>query len=351
GNDIDKTTTTTTTTSASTLTEEQPEVVRRTETNLAKPNKETTTTATPQDIDEQQQPATNQMNEDELHPEHGQQQQSPPATISHNWSPAESRQPRTPPAPQNSPVGYGLTASAAPPTVPPALAPLLQQQQRLQQQQKQQQQQPVSNKRNANAKNRSRNNSQNRNNNNSSSTSSNNSNTSNSNNSNNSRIIECDLIPSKKSKRKASKKQSETEPVEAMEATVREQIRDIKPLPGFQQAFGSTEIGRFSERFLQTPESLVERLAEEYVSSGSNVAGGGFYDATTAGGMHNYWPYEEPPSFPSYQTSHQQHQQMARSRMRGQVYPYPDYGAYERYGYAAYSANRSRYAEIRCNGY
>lgn len=29
----------------------------------------------------------------------------------------------------------------------------------------------------------------------------------------------------------------------------------MTPLPGFQQAFGSTEIGRFSEAFFNTPES------------------------------------------------------------------------------------------------
>lgn len=31
--------------------------------------------------------------------------------------------------------------------------------------------------------------------------------------------------------------------------------QNITPLPGFQQAFGSTEIGRFSEAFFNTPES------------------------------------------------------------------------------------------------
>jgi len=123
-------------------------------------------------------------------------------------------------------------------------------------------------------------------------------------------------------------------------------LQDIKPLPGFLQAFGSTEIGRFSERFLQTPESLVERLAEEYGSISSSSHGGSYYDAPSSGGMHNYWPYEEQHNM-AYHQSHQ----MSRNRMRGQGYPYPDYAAYERYGYAAYNANRSRYGEIRCNGY
>ncbi|KAH8372212.1 hypothetical protein KR093_010592 [Drosophila rubida] len=252
------------------------------------------------------------------------------ASTSHNWSPTP-RRPRTPPAPQNSPVGYGLSASAATPTVPPALAPLLQ----LQHQHQQQQPHSGNSKRHATAKNR-----------NSSSISS-------CNNSGNNRIIECDLIPSKKSKRKASKREAESEHVDATEPTVREQIRDIKPLPGFLQAFGSTEIGRFSERFLQTPESLVERLVEEYAhSNGGYAAAGGYYDgpmngAGVGGGMHGYWPYEEQHNM-AYQS---QQLSAARNRMRGQGYPYPDYAAYERYGYAAYSAGRSRYGEIRCNGY
>ncbi|XP_055913855.1 la-related protein Larp4B [Eupeodes corollae] len=58
------------------------------------------------------------------------------------------------------------------------------------------------------------------------------------------RVVECDLIPSKKSKRKT---------LEAEE--IRESIRNIKPLPGFQQAFGSTEIGRFFETFQNIPSS------------------------------------------------------------------------------------------------
>ncbi|XP_017860650.1 PREDICTED: probable inactive serine/threonine-protein kinase scy2 [Drosophila arizonae] len=332
---------------------EQPDVVNRAEINLAKPNKQTTATTlttptaattAPQDIGEQQS-AANQINDDAV----GQQlpTAATAAGATHNWSPA-SRRSRTPPAPQNSPVGYGLSA------VPPALAPLLQQQQ-------QQHQPPLSSRRSA--KNRN----------------SNNNNNSNTNINNNNRIIECDLIPSKKSKRKASKRETETETehVEAMEATVREQIRDIKPLPGFQQAFGSTEIGRFSERFLQTPESLVERLAEEYAASyssnissssissnnsnctnnnsnyGSNM-GNSYYDAPIGGNMHGYWPYEEQHGYGYPSPGHHGHSQMPRSRMRGQLYPYyaADYAAYERYGYAAYSAaSRARYNEIRCNGY
>lgn len=35
-------------------------------------------------------------------------------------------------------------------------------------------------------------------------------------------------------------------------------FQNITPLPGFQQAFGSTEIGRFSESFFHTPESPIE---------------------------------------------------------------------------------------------
>lgn len=34
-------------------------------------------------------------------------------------------------------------------------------------------------------------------------------------------------------------------------------LQDITPLPGFQQAFGSTEIGRFSETFLISSERTV----------------------------------------------------------------------------------------------
>jgi len=130
------------------------------------------------------------------------QQQHP---VTNNWSPT-TRRPRTPPAPQNSPIGFGQNAS-----VPPALAHLLQQQQQqqlqLQQQQQQQlqlqqqqQQQQVGNlKRCA---------------------------TSGKNRSSHNRIIECDLIPSKKSKRKSVKKQAgEIENMEAVEPIVREQIR------------------------------------------------------------------------------------------------------------------------------
>ncbi|ALC45184.1 CG42337 [Drosophila busckii] len=341
-NDIDKTETAAAEAAASE--EQQPEI------NLAQ-----ATTATPQDIhvaeqqqqqqqqqQEQQQhslAATNQIKDDAaVESEQEQQQQQLTATIaasiSHNWSPTPtSRRSRTPPAPQNSPVGYGLT----PHSVPPALAPLLQQQQ--EQLQQQQQSTYTSSKRHASAKNRNNNNSINNN----SSSSSRNCNSSH----NNNRIIECDLIPSKKSKRKTNKRPAGSEPIEAMESTVREQIR---------QAFGSTEIGRFSERFLQTPESLVERQAEDYAGSyydcnnmmptptpNLNVMPSvGHSYAAGAGGMQGYWPYEE-----QYYNQH-----MSRQRMRGQGYPYvPDYAAYERYGYAAYNASRSRYNEIRCNGY
>ncbi|XP_016934077.3 uncharacterized protein [Drosophila suzukii] len=246
-------------------------------------------------------------------PGHAQQQQHPVANAS-RWSPTP-RRPRTPPAPQNSPIGFGQNAS-----VPPALAPLLQQQQQQQQQQQlqlQQQQQAGNIKRSATA-------ARNRN--------------------SNNRIIECDLIPSKKSKRKAAKKEAGgSENLEAVEPIVREQIRDIKPLPGFLQAFGSTEIGRFSERFLQTPESLVERLAEECAASTpSNFA------SHPAGG------YIDPPATPTpshYAYEEQNQGGYARNRMRGYGYEMPDYMAYERY--AAYGAGRprARYGEIRCNGY
>ncbi|KAI8040833.1 hypothetical protein M5D96_006776 [Drosophila gunungcola] len=119
---------------------------------------------------------------------------------------------------------------------------------------------------------------------------------------------------------------------------------DIKPLPGFLQAFGSTEIGRFSERFLQTPESLVERLAEEYTASAPSH----FPSHPPHGG------YIEPPATPtpSYYPFEEQNQGgYPRNRMRGYGYEMPDYMAYERY--AAYGAGRprARYGEIRCNGY
>uniref|UniRef100_A0A6P4F273 Ataxin-2 homolog n=1 Tax=Drosophila rhopaloa TaxID=1041015 RepID=A0A6P4F273_DRORH len=230
--------------------------------------------------------------------------------VTTNWSPTP-RRPRTPPAPQNSPIGFGQNA-----TVPPALAPLLQQQQQLQLQQQ------ASNLKRCATSGRNRSSS-------SICVSSNN------------RIIECDLIPSKKSKRKAAKK--EAGECENMEPVVREQIRDIKPLPGFLQAFGSTEIGRFSERFLQTPESLMERLTEEYlVSSPSNFPShpAGSYIEPPATPTQNYFPYEE-----------QNQGGYPRNRMRGYGYEMPDYMAYERY--AAYGAGRprARYGEIRCNGY
>ncbi|KAH8364059.1 hypothetical protein KR084_002026 [Drosophila pseudotakahashii] len=244
-------------------------------------------------------------------------QQPHPATD--NWSPTPQRCPRTPPAPQNSPIGFGQNAS-----VPPALAPLLQQQQQQQQQLHLQQQHQASNIKRGNAtsgRNRS---------------------------SNNNRIIECDLIPSKKSKRKSAKKEAGgSENMEAVEPIVREQIRDIKPLPGFLQAFGSTEIGRFSERFLQTPESLVERLAEEYAASAPSH----FPTHLSAGG------YIDPPATPthSYNYAYEEQNQGGygnpRNRMRGYGYEMADYMAYERY--AAYGAARprGRYGEIRCNGY
>lgn len=39
-------------------------------------------------------------------------------------------------------------------------------------------------------------------------------------------------------------------------------FQNITPLPGFQQAFGSTEIGRFSEVFFNAPESPFELVFE-----------------------------------------------------------------------------------------
>ncbi|XP_055383594.1 homeobox protein 2 [Condylostylus longicornis] len=68
---------------------------------------------------------------------------------------------------------------------------------------------------------------------------------------NRSRVLECDFIPSKKSRKKSGSGNCLSETVE-----LREEIKDIKPLPAFQQAFGSTEIGRFSEIFQNSsPES------------------------------------------------------------------------------------------------
>ncbi|CAD7083228.1 unnamed protein product [Hermetia illucens] len=67
---------------------------------------------------------------------------------------------------------------------------------------------------------------------------------------NKNRVLECDFIPSKKSRKKITTEDSEYSP------EMREEIKDITPLPGFQQAFGSTEIGRFSEIFLNTPERV-----------------------------------------------------------------------------------------------
>lgn len=40
-------------------------------------------------------------------------------------------------------------------------------------------------------------------------------------------------------------------------------FQNITPLPGFQQAFGSTEIGRFSEIFFNAPESPTEPFGME----------------------------------------------------------------------------------------
>ncbi|XP_026848161.1 sialidase isoform X2 [Drosophila persimilis] len=317
------------------------------EINLAKPHKETAgagagagaeaqaqaqadtaaerTSTTPQDAGEQGSPG-NPISEDAVEmPELGQQQQQqqehplPPATASINWS-TSPRRSRTPPVPQNSPVGYGQSAS-----VTPVLAPLFQQQQT-----------PSSHKRQTTAA-KSR------------SISCSNS------NSNSNRIMECDLIPSKKSKRRTGKREAGgEEQAESVESTVREQIRDIKPLPGFLQAFGSTEIGRFSERFLQTPESLVERLAEEYAASNSTFSPyttGGYYEALSTP-PQSYHPYEE-----QQHAGYQGHMHMAHTRNRGMRghggfgYEMPDYMAYERY--AAYGAGRPRhrYGEIRCNGY
>ncbi|XP_011181415.1 ecdysone-induced protein 74EF [Zeugodacus cucurbitae] len=72
--------------------------------------------------------------------------------------------------------------------------------------------------------------------------------------SNKNRIMECDLIPSRKSKRKSNlipgKRHEDKESVEVSDM---KDNRDMTPLPGFQQAFGSTEIGRFFETFLLSP--------------------------------------------------------------------------------------------------
>lgn len=40
-------------------------------------------------------------------------------------------------------------------------------------------------------------------------------------------------------------------------------FQNVTPLPGFQQAFGSTEIGRFSEIFFNAPESPNEPYGME----------------------------------------------------------------------------------------
>ncbi|XP_054732478.1 histone-lysine N-methyltransferase 2D [Anastrepha obliqua] len=71
---------------------------------------------------------------------------------------------------------------------------------------------------------------------------------------NKSRIMESDLIQSRKIKRKThlpGKRQKDIEGGEVGESS--KDNRDMTPLPGFQQAFGSTEIGRFFETFLFSP--------------------------------------------------------------------------------------------------
>ncbi|KAJ6640757.1 hypothetical protein Bhyg_05689 [Pseudolycoriella hygida] len=63
-------------------------------------------------------------------------------------------------------------------------------------------------------------------------------------------VLESDFIPSKK--RRKNKPDNEDS------LSSREELQNITPLPGFQQAFGSTEIGRFSEVFFNAPESPFE---------------------------------------------------------------------------------------------
>ncbi|KAH8295655.1 hypothetical protein KR018_002087 [Drosophila ironensis] len=304
-----------------------PDVARRAEINLQKETTPTDAPTTPQDAAAPDPIGDTAASADEKDmPGDAHQQNPATAATTANWSPSP-RRPRTPPAPQNSPIGFGQSTS-----IPPALAPLLQQQQQqLQQQQQQQHHQASSSLKRSATSGRNRGGSSNINSNNHSSSSGSN------------RIIECDLIPSKKSKRKLAKKESgDNENTEATESTVREQIRDIKPLPGFLQAFGSTEIGRFSERFLQTPESLVERLVEEYASnSPSMFPSGGYVESPPVTPTSHYYPHEEQNHSGSY----------PRHRMRGYGYETPDYMAYERF--AAYGAGRprARYGEIRCNGY
>lgn len=41
----------------------------------------------------------------------------------------------------------------------------------------------------------------------------------------------------------------------------KEETPTLIPLPGFQQAFGSTEIGRFSELFFNAPESPLDPMS------------------------------------------------------------------------------------------
>ncbi|XP_067648104.1 transcription factor kayak [Eurosta solidaginis] len=73
---------------------------------------------------------------------------------------------------------------------------------------------------------------------------------------NKSRITESDLIPNKKAKRKmhwlSNSRHKDLEGGEAGGESGKEK-RDMTPLPGFQQAFGSTEIGRFFDTFLLNP--------------------------------------------------------------------------------------------------
>uniref|UniRef100_W8BPN0 Uncharacterized protein n=1 Tax=Ceratitis capitata TaxID=7213 RepID=W8BPN0_CERCA len=72
---------------------------------------------------------------------------------------------------------------------------------------------------------------------------------------NKNRIMEFDSMTSKKTKRKINfltgKWQKDNEEGETNESNRKN--KDLTPLPGFQQAFGSTEIGRFFEKFLFSP--------------------------------------------------------------------------------------------------
>ncbi|XP_037936311.1 uncharacterized protein LOC119670212 [Teleopsis dalmanni] len=68
-------------------------------------------------------------------------------------------------------------------------------------------------------------------------------------------IIEYDLIPSKKKTKRRFK-------AHGNEKNPHEEIRNTKPLPGFQQAFGTTEIGRFSETFLFNADNATNFLGD-----------------------------------------------------------------------------------------